>query len=149
MPAPHLRQKRVLAATVTVVVVGVAAAWALQALAGDDEAYEITVTRGGKTEAVLGLEDLRALPSRTVEMQGQEQSGPTLLSVLAEADIERFRSVRVIGMGVRDDGVIVLLPSQLDEDVLLDIAERGTTKVCGPEIPWADRVRDVQRIEVR
>ncbi len=34
MPALGPRQKRVLAATVTIVVVAVAAAWALQALAG-------------------------------------------------------------------------------------------------------------------
>ena len=116
---------------------------------GRGAGYQITVSQNGKTAAVLGLEDLRALPSRTVVMQGQTQSGPALLSVLAEAGVGRFESVKVVGMGVRDDGVIVLSPSELDEDVLLDIAERGTTKVCGPKILWADRVRDVQRIEIR
>jgi hypothetical protein len=99
--------------------------------------------------AVLGLDDLRALPLRTVEMQGQKQDGPALLTVLSKAGIDSFRSVRVVGMGVRDDGLIVLYAIEVDYDVLLDIAERGTTMLCGPKIVWADRVRDVQRIEVR
>jgi hypothetical protein len=38
---------------------------------------------------------------------------------------------------------------EIDEDVLLDFALRGTTKLCGPDIPWERRVRDVERIVVR
>ncbi len=149
MPALSTRQKRMLAATVTIVVVAVAAAWALQALGGSGSDYTITVVRDGEVAAVLGLEDLRALPSRSVKMQGQNQDGPALLTVLAKVGIDDFRSVRVVGMGVRDDGLIVLDANEVDGDVLLDIAERGTTKLCGPKIAWADRVRDVQRIEVQ
>jgi hypothetical protein len=60
-----------------------------------------------------------------------------------------FDSVTVTGLGVRDDGRIVLSRAQVDQDVVLDVAERGTTKLCGPNIAYEDRVRDVERIEVR
>jgi hypothetical protein len=34
------------------------------------------------------------------------------------------------------------------DEVLLDIANRGTVKVVGPDISWDDRVRDVTEIVV-
>ena len=148
MPALSARQKVALSATVAIVVVAVAGAWALQTL-GRASGYQITVTRDGAAAKVFDLEELQAMPAREVVMQGQEQQGPPLLALLGDAGIESFESVKVVGMGVRDDGVIVLTAQQIDDHVLLDIATRGTTKLCGPDIAWADRVRDVQRIEVR
>ena len=98
---------------------------------------------------MLGLDDLRAFRRAPVVMQGQEQDGPALLTVLAEAGVDSFRSVRVVGMGVRDDGLIVLEPNEVDDNVLLDIAERGHHEALRSEDrvgrPGARR----QRIEVR
>jgi hypothetical protein len=82
-------------------------------------------------------------------MQGQLQEGPALLEVLRQAGVEEFDSVVVRGMALRDAGVIELGRDEVDEDVLLDFAIRGTVKLCGPQIGWADRVRDVEEIEVR
>ena len=149
MPDLSPKQKRALVATVVVVLAAVATAWALQSVGEAGSDYRVTVARDGSVAAAFDLDALRKLPARKVVMQGQEQQGPSLLSLLDKAGINSFDQVRVLGMGVRDDGVIVLKASQIDEDVLLDVAERGTTKLCGPRIAWADRVRDVQRIEVR
>jgi hypothetical protein len=92
---------------------------------------------------------LKGLEWRKVRMQGQEQEGPPLLRMLEDAGISEFAVVVVSGPGVRDDGRIELSAEDIDEDVLLDIAARGTAKLCGPEITWDDRVRDVHTIEVR
>ena len=49
----------------------------------------------------------------------------------------------MIGLGARDSGKLELDRSAVDQDVLLDVANRGTAKVCGPNIPYDERVRDV------
>ena len=107
------------------------------------------MTRDGQVAKVLDLDDLKSLPTRKVVMQDQEPEGPPLLALLNDAGIRSFERVKVVGLGVRDDGIIVLAANQVNDDVLLDIAVRGTTKLCGPDIAWGDRVRDVQRIEVQ
>jgi len=149
VPDLSSRQKRALVATVVIIVAAVATAWALQSFGGSTSDYKVTVTRAGSVVGVFTLADIAKMPGRRVVMQGQAQEGPPLLAVLQQAGVERFEEVRIVGMGVRDDGLIVLSASEIDQDVLIDIAERGTTKLCGPDIAWADRVRDVERIEVR
>ena len=148
MPDLSSRQKRTLVATVVIIVAAVATAWALQSLGSTDD-YKVTVVRDGSAVATYSLTDIAKMPARTVVMQDQEQEGPPLLDVLERAGIRGFDEVKVVGMGARDDGVIVLSADEIDRDVLLDIAERGTTKLCGPDIAFDDRVRDVERIEVR
>jgi hypothetical protein len=51
-------------------------------------------------------------------------------------------------MGVRDDGVIVLPARQIDRTCCSTSPSAGR-QLCGPRIAWEDRVRDVERIEVR
>jgi len=127
----------------------VAAAWALELSNPDAGGYSVAVVRDGVTLKSFTLADLRELPARRVVMQDQEQIGPAVLTLLESSGVTEYEQLRVIGMGARDDGVIVLSDSEVDRDVLLDIAERGTTKLCGPMIEWEDRVRDVVRLEVR
>ncbi|MBW6468844.1 MAG: hypothetical protein K0B85_06770 [Coriobacteriia bacterium] len=144
--------KIALVVTVAVLVVAVTTAWCLQVRAEREDVaqrYVIVVERAEDALCVLSLDELQALESRRVVMQGQRQEGPPLLSVLESCGVVEFESVEVFGMGVRDDGYIRLGREEIDEDVLLDFAIRGTTKLCGPDIPWERRVRDVERIVVR
>lgn len=141
--------RRILLAVVILVLVA-GAAWALDLLAREKAGrYDVSVTSGDVVLATFSLEDLKAMEVRRVLMQGQLQEGPSLLDVMAAAGVDDFDSVVVYGMGLRDEGVIDLSRSQVTEDVLLDFAVRGTVKLCGPDIAWADRVRDVERIDVR
>jgi len=109
----------------------------------------VAVVKDGVTVKTFTLAELHELPARRVVMQDQEQEGPSVLAMLEASGITDFEQLRVVGMGARDDGLIVLKARDLSRDVLLDIAERGTTKLCGPAIAWEDRVRDVVRLEVR
>jgi hypothetical protein len=139
-----------------VMVVGVlalvlVAAWGLDLMQGGSAAsdYRVRVVHDDEVLAVFSLDDLRAMESRRVVMDGQLQEGPALLDVLSAAGVEEFDAVVVRGMGVRDKGQLELKRADVNEDVLLDFAIRGTVKLCGPEITWVDRVRDVEEIEVR
>lgn len=111
--------------------------------------YEVTVTRDGAVLAAFTLDDLRALGLKKVTIAGKTEEGPTLLSVLEAAGVDDYRELTITGMGIRDDGSIVLEASEITDEVLLDIANRGTVKVVGPAIAWSDRVRDVTKIDVR
>jgi hypothetical protein len=145
-------QRIALVVTAAVLVAAVTTAWCLQVRAEREDVarrYVIVVERGEDALCAINLDELRALESRSVVMQGQRQEGPPLLLVLESCGVVEFESVEVFGMGVRDDGYIRLNRDEIDEDVLLDFALRGTTKLCGPDIPWERRVRDVERIVVR
>lgn len=130
----------------------VAAAYAYEranAAAPGKAGYGVAVTDGSRVLETFDVAQLRALGVRRVMMQGKPETGPTLLSVLGKAGVTQFESVTVIGLGARDSGKLVLDRSAVDQDVLLDVANRGTAKVCGPNIPYDERVRDVVRIEVQ
>ena len=141
-------QRLKLAATATVLAVAVAAAWFAQWMT-DPDAYRVEIVVDNETVGAFNLDSMKALPQREVSMQGQIQEGPSVLSLLEVAGIKQFDRLVISGMGERDDGRIVLTSHEVNEDVLLDFAARGTVKICGPNVEWADRVRDVQRIEVR
>jgi hypothetical protein len=114
---------------------------------GSDE-YAIVVIREGTILARFTVNDLKEIGFVVVVIQGKPQDGPRLLSVLTAAGVDDFDRVRVSGMGVRDSGAITLRRDQISENVVLDLATRGTVKVVGPDIEWEDRVRDVTEIVV-
>ncbi len=147
------RQARLLATTGAVLAVLAAAAFGFErwyeAGPGSTHAYAVVVTRDGREMHRFSLAELQRLHARTVKMQGQDETGPTLLSVLRAAGIDAFSAVTITGLGVRDKGELELERKQVDDRVLLDIAKRGTAKLCGPDIPYASRVRDVIRLAVR
>jgi hypothetical protein len=145
------KQTVVLWAIAVTLVAAVALAWSLEYFASqsDEDVYTVSVVRDEEVVRVFDLEELRDFDTRQMEMQGEVQEGPPLLDVLGEAGVTDFSSVTIVGAGLRDSGRIVLKSGDIDENVLLDFSSRGTVKVCGPEIVWEDRVRDVERIEVR
>jgi len=147
-----LTRKQAIALTVTVatLVVAVAVAWLLdlRAQAGDD-VYRVAIVRDEEVVRAFDVEELRSLPARQITMDGEVQEGPPVLDVLKAAGVTEFKSLTVIGLGLRDSGRLVLDAADVDGDVLLDFSLRGTVKICGPEIAWEDRVRDVERIEIR
>lgn len=139
------------AAAVLLLLVG---AWAVERFSGgtasatDDAPYSIAVVADGETIKLFSLDDLESLESKRVVMQGKPEEGPPVLAVLSAAGVSEFDSLLFVGMRVRDAGMLRLSRDAVSGDVLLDIAKRGTAKVCGPDIPQEKRVRDVIRIEV-
>jgi hypothetical protein len=134
----------------------VAAAWGLQAAtshgAGETSVspapYAVAVKRGGKVLKEYDLAALHALPQHTVMIDGKEQNGPLLATVLADAGAQTYVAVLVRGAGLRDGGSLRVTKAQVLAGVQLDFSDRGTVKVCGPKLPWSTWVRDVITVSV-
>jgi hypothetical protein len=63
--------------------------------------------------------------------------------------VDSFNKLITRGAGLRDVGYIELTADEVTDDVMLDIAKRGTTKLTGFKISRENRVRDVRVIEVQ
>jgi len=135
----------------------VVAAWVLQAGAtdagespeGDSPAsYSIKVERGGEVLKQYGLAALQALPRTSVVIDGKEQDGPLLSTVLADAGAASYDHVVIYGAGIRDEGSLELTAARVAANVQFDFAERGTAKICGPKLDRSEWVRDVLTISV-
>ena len=137
----------------SVVIVLIAAAIGFETLvssgtSGSGSDYAVAVVRDGETLASFDVSELRAIDMSRISVDGKTEEGPRLNAVLKAAGVDEFQQLTINGMGVRDDGTIVLRRDEVTDDVLLDIAVRGTVKIVGPDIVWADRVRDVTEIVV-
>jgi hypothetical protein len=157
-PTRSLMRRRGLMAAAALALV-VAAAWAAESRLGGGSAdgstpgqpaYTVAVTRDGELLRAFAVADLEALPAVSFTADGKTQEGPSLLSVLEAAGVhDGYREIEITGMGLRDDGRLVLSARQVDEGVVLDFAERGTVKLVSPTLSWRERVRDVVEIAVR
>lgn len=127
----------------------IAFAWGAQLLlASPGDIAPLQVIQDGTVLTEYTMEELRDFPSHSFSQLGKSEEGPAVLDVLAEAGVTEFERLTVHGLGIRDDGVLILAHDQVTEDVLLDFANRGTVKIAGPDIEWGDRVRDVTILEV-
>ena len=144
----------VLVAAAAIVAV-VATAWLLQAgLSGGGESskndspppYSIAVKRGGEVLKTYDLAALRALPQASRTIDGKEQEGPLLTTLLDDAGAGGYQRVEVRGAAIRDSGLLVLTAARVARRVQLDFSDRGTAKCCGPRLEREEWVRDVLTI---
>lgn len=152
------RAHTALIAAAAVIAAVVVLAWLLQAAAdkgGESSAgdsppgYSITVRQAGEILKKYDLASLRALPQTAVMVDGKEQEGPLLRSLLDDAGVDPSATVHVAGAGIRDEGRLTLTARQVDRDVQLDFSERGTAKVCSAWLGRGEWVRDVISIDAQ
>lgn len=142
-------QQRRFALVAAALAAAIALAWGIQWwVSAQGTHYRVVVRRGDEVLAAYDLDALESFEQTSVVALGKTETGPSLLTVLADAGVGSFDSLEVIGSGVRDDGELTLASQEVTPGVLLDIAERGTAKVVGPDMAWEDRVRDVTDIVV-
>jgi hypothetical protein len=113
--------------------------------------YAIKVFSNDKQIASLSLDDLLKLPQVTVSAGGKDQEGPTLLSALDLAGIREFSEVTVVGLtrGRIGSAELVLKKDQITDKVILDKTNKGTTKLCGPDIDYNKWIIDVSKLVVK
>ncbi|MGE5230083.1 MAG: hypothetical protein ACM3MJ_10235, partial [Deltaproteobacteria bacterium] len=107
------------------------------------------VRQGGEVLKGYDLAALHSLPQVSMVIDGSEQDGPLLRTVLEDAGAASFAAVDIVGAGIRDAGRLTLTVDEVDRDVLLDFSERGTVKVCGARLDREEWVRDVVSIDAR
>lgn len=113
--------------------------------------YTIKIFSNDTQIASLSLNDLLALPQVNVTADGKDQQGPTLLSALALANITSFSQITATGLtqGRIAEAVLTLNRSEIDDQVILDITNSGTSKLCGPNISFDSWIRDINKLVVK
>ena len=135
----------------------VAVAWVLQTdVSGGGEAskddspppYSIEVQKGGEVLKSYDLAALLALPQASVEMEGKQQEGPLLTTLLEDAGAASYGMVEIRGAAIRDPGRLSLTAAEVARGLQLDFSDRGTVKVCSRWLERKEWVRDVLTISV-
>ena len=85
-----------------------------------------------------------------MDIDGDEQSGPRLLDVLAASGVDDWEAAQVIGMGegrVFEVGLDIAA-ADVDESWILDVTNRGTLKLAAEALDRDQWVRDVGEIRI-
>ncbi len=110
----------------------------------------LKVTENGQLAAGLSMQDIDSLPKVKLTADGKEQEGPTLLSVLSRAGFADFQRVTVVGMqrGRSHSAELSLERAKVTDSIILDINNRGETKLASPDIPAEAWIIDVSELRV-
>jgi hypothetical protein len=107
------------------------------------------VRQDGEVLKRYDLAALHALSQASLVIDGKEQEGPLLRTVLEDAGADPSAAVDVVGAGIRDEGRLTLTAEEVDRDVQLDFSDRGTVKACSAWLDRGEWVRDVVAIDAR
>ncbi|MDJ0923955.1 MAG: hypothetical protein QNJ77_05285 [Acidimicrobiia bacterium] len=88
------------------------------------------------------------VPTAEITVDGDIESGPSLLGVVAASGVDDWRSAEVLGMS---EGRVVAVAleidaSEVDDTWVLDVTNRGTLKLAAIDLPRQQWVRDVAEI---
>lgn len=121
-------------------------------------ATEATVTQGSSSASALfqivkadgtkfdvTLEAIKQLPLARITVDGKVQEGPKLMDVLALAGVTDFTEVTFTG----SSAPVTLTRAQVDDNTLLDFANRGTMKLATTYVPMPDWTKDIAEITVK
>jgi hypothetical protein len=113
--------------------------------------YTINIFSDNTQIASLTLDDLLSLPQVNISAAGRTEEGPTLLSALELAGVTNFSQLTATGMtqGRIAEAELTLTRDEIDDEVVLDITNSGTAKLCGPDIEFANWIRDVNKLVVQ
>ena len=120
-------------------------------LNNNTEQYSVKVFLNGELLTFVSMDDLLALEQVSFTAENKDEEGPSLLSVLKLAGIGEFNEVTIIGLsrGRVASAELVLSRSQINGQVILDITNRGTTKLTSPDIPSNNWIIDVSELRVK
>lgn len=111
----------------------------------------LRVIVGGEVTAAWTLADLEAkVAFVTVTIDGDGQTGPLLLDVLAVSGVANWETAEVLGLGEGRTTEVGLdiSSSDVDDGWILDVTKQGTLKLAADDLPRASWVRDVREIRV-
>jgi len=118
---------------------------------GEDPGVILTVFVADEVAAEWTLERLRAeIEFVTLTIDGDEQSGPTVMDVLAASGVTDWEIAEVLGKGESrsfDIGVEVQA-ADIDGGWVFDVTNRGTLKLAAAGLPREQWVRDAGEIRI-
>lgn len=104
-----------------------------------------------KQIAAFTVSDLSKLAQVRANVAGTDERGPTLLSVLALAGVKDFSEVTIYGFtrGRVASAELTLKKTEVSDNIILALVERGTAKLTGPDLGAQKAIIDVSRLAVR
>lgn len=115
-----------------------------------EEVYSIKIYINDRLEYSITFDEIDALDKVAFSAENKDEEGPLLTDVLKAGGISFFNQVTVVGMskGRLASAELVLTRDQIDNSVILDITNRGTTKLAGKNIPSNDWIIDVSELRI-
>jgi hypothetical protein len=116
---------------------------------GDGGGPVLQIVVAGDVVASWTLDELEETVSfAEIEIDGDSQSGPLLLDVLAAAGVNDWQTAEVLGKGEGRsfDVGLEMSASDVDRAWVLDVSNRGTLKLAAEDLPREKWVRDVAEI---
>ena len=115
-----------------------------------EETYSIKIYVNDKLTGSVTLEEIDSLDKVAFSTEDKDEEGPILTDVLEFAGIEDFNKVTAVGMtkGRIASAELTLERDQIDDTVILDITNRGTTKLAGKNISSNDWIIDVSELRI-
>ena len=113
------------------------------------EGVILRIVVGGTVAADWTLADLEdRVTSTEIMIDGDMQSGPLLIDVIAASGVENWQSGEVFGMGEGRTFEVKLdvSASEVDDGWILDVTNQGTLKLAAADLPREQWVRDVSEI---
>jgi hypothetical protein len=95
------------------------------------------------------LGDLEAeVPFAETVVEGDKQTGPLVVDVIAASGVEGWEKAEVLGMseGRVIEVTLDIDAATIDDTWILDVTNRGTLKLAAPDLPRQQWVRDVGEI---
>ena len=105
--------------------------------------FQIVKTDGAKFDVTLDA--VKKLPLAQITVDGKVQEGPKLMDVLALAGVTDFTEVTFTGSSPS----VTLTRAQVDDNTILDFANRGTMKLATTYIPMPNWTKDITEIKVK
>ena len=90
------------------------------------------------------VEQVKAMPQVSIEVDGKTEEGPALLAVLEDAGVSNFSSMTLQGLNLS----VTLEKDEITDEVILDITNRDTVKFASPMVPKQDWPKDIMLITV-
>lgn len=109
--------------------------------AGGPTIFDIVQADG--TSQPFTLDQLKALPIKSIMAGGKPQEGPAVLDVLASVGISDFQQITIAG-----EGSLTFARADVTDEMILDLNNHGTVKLASPDLPIPSPVKEVKTITV-
>lgn len=111
----------------------------------------MTIFVADEAVATWTIESLQAaVDFVTLTIDGDEQSGPRVLDVLAASGVTEWETAEVLGKGEGRsfDVGVTISATEVDAEWVFDVTNRGTLKLAAAELPREQWVRDAGEIRI-
>jgi hypothetical protein len=105
----------------------------------------LQVVRTDGSAKPFTLDDIKKLPAVQASMDGINQNGPLLTTLLSAAGVTTYREVTLTGGGAS----LTLTPNQVAGQTMLDFNNRGLVKLASLLVPKDQWVKDITLIQVK